>query len=321
MRSGKAGCRGADGLERSDLWLDQPDAHDRVDDRLARGLVSAEEASGLHGFVDDGFLEFHLDIDEEFCRGFDDEVARIWNERPADLAVSLFDGPTSFADYDGRVRNIGYRIPDLHSHSAHARALYLHPAMFRMIELIYDQPAMAFQSLYFEYGSGQALHRDPMFVVTNPVSHLLASWVALEDVAPDSGPLAYVPGSHRWPWFEFEPGTVVCGQKVGPERREEFNEWKRTMLRERGVEATPFTGRRGDAFIWHGGLLHGGIPVENRKLTRKSFVVHYCTAGHYSSRTAGMRVRDGEGWRRETRSTQRVIESDHGRGLDNPLRT
>ena len=78
--------------------------------------------------------------------------------------------------------------------------------MFRMVELIYDQPAISFQSLYFEYGSQQALHRDPMFVVTDPPSHLLASWVALEDIAPDSGPLAYVPKSHRLPWFEFEPG-------------------------------------------------------------------------------------------------------------------
>ncbi len=305
----------------SDLWLDQPDAHERIDDRLARDLVSADEAAGLHGFVDDGYLKFHLAIDDAFCRGFDSEVSRIWEERPPDLAVSLFDGPTAFSDYDGRVRNIGYRIPDLHSHSAHARDLYLHPTMFRMMELIYGEPAVAFQSLYFEYGSGQALHRDPMFVVTKPVSHLLASWVALEDVDPDSGPLAYVPGSHRWPWFEFEPGTVVCGPKVTKERREEFDVWKRSMMRERGVEAMPFTGRRGDAFIWHGGLLHGGIPVHDRTLTRKSFVVHYSTAAHYTSRTAMMRVREGEGWRRRTHSTETVLERDGGRGLDNPLRT
>ena len=147
-----------------------------------------------------------------------------------------------------------------------------------MVELIYGEPAISFQSLYFEYGSGQALHRDPMYVVTTPPSHLLASWVALEDIAPESGPLAYVPKSHRLPWFEFEPGTVVCGQKVSKERREEFNEWRRATLIEQGLETVAFTPQRGDAFIWHGSLLHGGIPVENRNLTRKSFVVHYCTA-------------------------------------------
>src|SRR6266516_4337125 len=77
---------------------------------------------------------------------------------------------------------------------------------FRFVELIFGAPAIAFQSLYFEYGSQQGLHRDPMFVVTDPPSHLLASWVALEDITPDSGPLAYVPGSQHLPWYEFEPG-------------------------------------------------------------------------------------------------------------------
>jgi hypothetical protein len=303
------------------LWLDQPDAHARIDERLARALVSAEEAGLLHGFVDDGYIKFRIDLDEGFSQGFDDEVSRIWEERPSDLAISLFDGPTAFSDYDGRVRNVGYRIPDLHSHSDHALDLYLHPTMFRMVELIYDQPAISFQSLYFEYGSQQALHRDPMYVVTDPAAHLLASWVALEDIVPESGPLAYVPRSHHLPWFEFDSDTVVCGQKVPKDKREEFEEWKRDTIRDCGLEVEAFTCRRGDAFIWHAGLLHGGSRIGDRERTRKSFVVHYCTAANYASRGAGMRVRDGDGWRREQRRTDTVIERGHARGLDNPMRT
>jgi phytanoyl-CoA hydroxylase len=305
----------------SDLWLDQPDAHERIEERLGRGSVSAEEAGLLHSFVDDGCIKFRVAVDEQFSSGFDDEVSRIWDERPKDLAISLFDGPTAFSDYDGRVRNVGYRIPDLHSHSDHARDLYLHPTMFRMVELIYDQPAISFQSLYFEYGSQQALHRDPMYVVTNPASHLLASWVALEDIVPESGPLAYVPKSHHLPWFEFEPDTVVCGQKVPKEKREAFEEWKRDTIRDRQLDVEAFTCNRGDAFIWHAGLLHGGSRIADRERTRKSFVVHYCTASNYSSRGASMRVRDGDGWRREHKRTDTVIERGHSRGLDNPMRT
>ena len=45
---------------------------------------------------------------------------------------------------DGPVREIGYRIPDLHSHSSHARELYLHPKVFRMVELIYGAPATVY---------------------------------------------------------------------------------------------------------------------------------------------------------------------------------
>ncbi len=305
----------------SDLWLDQPDAHARIEERLGRGDFSAEEASLLHGFVDDGYIKYRIAVDEQFSRGFDDDVSRIWEARPKDLAVSLFDGPTAFSDYDGRVRNVGYRIPDLHSHSPHALDLYLDPTTFRLIELIYGRPAIAFQSLYFEYGSQQALHRDPMYVVTKPPAHLLASWVALEDISPDSGPLAYVPKSHRLPWFEFEPDTIACGQRVPKERREAFEEWKRDTIRDEHLEVEAFTCRRGDAFIWHAGLLHGGSRIGNREQTRKSFVVHYCTAANYASRGASMRVRDGDGWRRDQRRTDTVIERGHGRGLDNPMRT
>ena len=315
---------GSEVLElQSDLWLDQPDAHERIEERRASGRVSDAEAALLHGFVDEGYMKFPLELDDDFCAGFDDEVSRLWRERPDDLAVSPPgpEGPLAFSQYDGPVRVPGYRIPDLHSHSEHARAMYLQPTIFRMIELIYDQPAIVFQSLYFEYGSGQALHRDPMFVVTDPPAHLLASWVALEDVEPTSGPLAYVPKSHRWPWFEFDEGTVVCGAKVPPQKRKEHAEWTRAMIKEQELEVLPFTCRRGDAFIWHAGLLHGGSPIEDAEQTRRSFVVHYCTAANKKSRTASMRVHDGERWRRTARTTETVIASDHGRGLDNPLRT
>jgi Phytanoyl-CoA dioxygenase (PhyH) len=306
---------------KSDLWLDQPDAHDRIDERLAGGRLTDAEAEGLHSFADLGYLTVSLDLDARFCAGFDADVARLWSDRPADLAVSPPStvGPTRFSDYDGEPRPVGYRIPDMHSHSEHALDLYLSSRLFRAIQLIYDAPAIAFQSLYFEYGSQQTLHRDPMFVVTNPTSHLLASWVALEDISPDSGPLAYVPKSHRLPWFEFTPGSVVCGHGVPPETRIAFAEWTREQLAANHLEAKPFTCRRGDAFIWHGSLYHGGTPIKFPEQTRKSFVTHYCTAEHYRSRTASMRVHKEEGWRHVTSTTDRVIERDQQRGLDNPV--
>ena len=306
----------------SDLWLDQPDAHERIDRLRSDGQVADDEATRLHTFVDAGYLKLTIDLDERASAGFEADVARLWRERPADLAVSPPgpESPVSFCDYDGPTRPRGYRIPDLHSHSEHALDLYLHRELFRMVELIYGEPALAFQSLYFEQGSEQALHRDPMFVHTVPATHLVASWVALEDVTIESGPLIYVPKSHRLPWFEFTPGSIAAGRDAPPEKQREFSQWKQDVMRAAGLEATPFCCRRGDVFIWHAGLLHGGAPILDPALTRRSLIVHYSTAANYRSRTSRMRVRAGNGWRRVPSTTERVITRAGRRGLDNPQR-
>src|SRR5690242_3022899 len=86
----------------SDLWLDQPDAHDRIAEHRSRGDITADEAEQLEQFADLGYLTFSLDLDEAFSRGFDDDVARCWAQRPDDLAVSPPGpgGPTAFSDWD-----------------------------------------------------------------------------------------------------------------------------------------------------------------------------------------------------------------------------
>jgi ectoine hydroxylase-related dioxygenase (phytanoyl-CoA dioxygenase family) len=33
--------------------------------------------------------------------------------------------------------------------------------------------------------------------------------------------------------------------------------------------------KRGDLLIWHGALIHGGTPMLNPGLTRRSFICHY----------------------------------------------
>jgi hypothetical protein len=56
-----------------------------------------------------------LGLDEALCDAVDDEIATLWQRRRADLAVSPHVGrPRSFADYEGPVRQRGYRIPDWH---------------------------------------------------------------------------------------------------------------------------------------------------------------------------------------------------------------
>ena len=63
-----------------------------------RGCMSADEAARLHGFVDDGYLKFPIDLDDEFCAGVRRRrLADLWTERPdgsRGLAAGP-DGPTA----------------------------------------------------------------------------------------------------------------------------------------------------------------------------------------------------------------------------------
>src|SRR5438132_5348881 len=106
-----------------------------------------------------------------------------------------------------------------------------------------------------------------MFVSTNPPLNLCAAWIALEDINADSGPLKYLPGSHRLPWFEFTPGTIACGHGIPPEKFVDFGLSLQQHMREHGLEWRELTCKRGDAFIWHGGLVHGGATIENSERT------------------------------------------------------
>jgi hypothetical protein len=46
-------------------------------------------------------------------------------------------------------------------------------------------------------------HQDRQYWgIWTPESELLTAWVALSDVTPDSGPMRFVPGSHRWGLLE-----------------------------------------------------------------------------------------------------------------------
>ena len=51
-----------------------------------------------------------------------------------------------------------------------------------------------------------------------------------------------------------------------------------SQVSERGLRKEPFFAKKGDVFIWHAHLLHGGGPINDPGRTRRSTVFHYFTA-------------------------------------------
>jgi len=168
------------------------------------------------------------------------------------------------------------RLVCLHNASIAAKKISLHRNVVGFIRHLFREDVALMASLTFLEGSEQLIHQDHSYVVAAEPSHLCATWVALEDISPEAGPLAYYPGSHVLPKYDWGDGMFRTPNSTGSDQA--FADHIHARAKEAGLQATTFAPRKGDVFVWHAALAHGGSAVHNRKLTRKSHVSHYSTA-------------------------------------------
>jgi phytanoyl-CoA hydroxylase len=147
-----------------------------------------------------------------------------------------------------------------------------------ILTMLMDKPVDLFQSINFRTGSQQRSHSDSIHMTTYPFGNIIACWVALEDITADSGPLHYYPSSHKLPYimnkdFDNEGNRWTFGNK-------DYGDYENRIaaeLSKHSLEKQVFLAKKGDVFIWHANLLHGGEPVANSNSSRKSMVLHYYT--------------------------------------------
>ncbi|HJT16963.1 MAG TPA: phytanoyl-CoA dioxygenase family protein [Thermoanaerobaculia bacterium] len=299
------------------IWLDEESAADAIASRAAAGEITATEAANLRKFADDGYVILSIDFSAADAAEFDRQIDRLWREKPPNISFAYDSPPLRFSTADEATqRKPRYRIHDLHSRFDLALQLYLQPLLHRYSTLILGEPAVATQSLYFEFGSQQVLHRDSIVVPTPRFGHLIAAWIALEDIDPQSGALAYVPGSHKLPFYEFAPGEYMFdGRRMGAAEAQAAMKYHDEECARRGLAPELFIAKRGEVLLWHSALLHGGGPVGDDRLTRKSFVVHYSTMRNHPTREAAVAEEGGETvW-----TTRELVSRDGCFGFANPL--
>lgn len=310
----------SDNFLTSPLWFDQEDAPQQLQEKLRRKEISETEAKLIAKFREDGYAMLDIDGIDAAIDNLQSGIDRLWKNPPFDLAAAgpghdrplpMSEGVKLFG------REPGVRLLDIHSHIPGAQELYLNEQLHRLCTVLFDAEAIATQSLYFEYGSTQSLHRDPWYVNHNPRSHLLAAWFALEDIHPDAGPLNYVPGSHKLPYFRFNTDDIVFHDpRVSNEERiaavADMN--RQIAAHDRAPQAA--LPKRGQVFLWHGNLIHGGSRVVNPAITRRSLVVHFGRADTQKRRGASFFY---EGTSRTFFTTAMCGNGAGIRGWGNPL--
>jgi hypothetical protein len=304
------------------LWLDDDGAKRLIDDKLQGGEVNAEEAENLRKFAVDGYFITKLDVAAEDAAAIDRDVDRLWREKPSNMSFAYDSPPLRFstADEDAQ-RRPRYRIHELHCASPVGLRLTLDSTLHRYAALILGETAIATQSLYFEFGSQQMLHRDSTVVPTPEFGRLVAAWIALEDITPESGPLAYVPGSQKFPFI----GIHGDAEYVYDPSRHTADEVDKAVrfyddeLRKSGLPTHHFLARRGEVLVWHSALMHGGAPPSSPERTRKSLVVHYSTLRNNRSRLCAVsEPLDGIAGE-NVFETDAILERDGAYAFGNPL--
>ena len=186
------------------------------------------------------------------------------------------------------IRGPGVKFNHLHVSSFHAARLSLVRPVQEFLRAIFVSPATALQSLTFWKGSQQPTHIDYPYVrMQRRLSHLAASWIPLEDVHPDAGPLAYYPGAHRTDitgFFDWGGGEITPQPEKTVKNGMQFASYLDEKLQTASIQPAVFCPKKGDALIWHGNMPHRGTPIRNNELTRKSYVTHYTGVDDYPSR-------------------------------------
>jgi Phytanoyl-CoA dioxygenase (PhyH) len=240
-------------------WLDRPDARTALsaDPRLSSFPESTQKS--LLGWIDDGYM-----ILPKF---FDDAAIDAINSSLDDL-IDRGEASTSPRDRS--------RIMNPFLESKEVSDALTNPELLRLLSFALGRDVRLFQGMHFFVGSQQAAHSDFFHMSTEPIGYLIAIWVALEDVSPDSGPVYYYPGSHKLPYLMTEGLEVRSGPLfVAKGKDEEYNRRLSTAVEEAGIEPVEFLAKKGDVLVWHANLVHGGHSIERSGATRRSIVAHY----------------------------------------------
>ena len=252
-----------------ELWIDR-----RADIAAHMEQVPADIRPYLQDFIETGYIVFPGAVPDETIDRIIADKNRIYDE-PEKFVLKkkgAYIDPVALEKLDR-----ADRVADLFAISPAARDAIATPLVTRFLRTIFEDDPIAMQSIYFEYGSQQALHQDTAYVISEKPLSLAACWIALEDIKAGSGELVYYPGSHRFdPYLfsgEFKNWTP---KRDGQEQHQAFLQGLHTQAQARGIAQEAFLARKGDILVWHADLAHGGAPISLPDQTRMSLVAHFC---------------------------------------------
>lgn len=267
-------------------WVDADDADvRRYADQIQEDL-GFDLANALDRWRTQGYVVFEQVVNWQLIDALENDIAYLKRHfRDFELQAEYKGEQRALKDFrEDELDLEGVKFNSIQSISRAAALLSMTREVSVFLRHVFKSPAVVMQSLTFWKGSQQPIHIDYPYVrCQNILAHLAASWIPLEDVHPDSGPLAYYPGSHHPSvsgFFDWGGGSILY--EADSERTPmQFADYLATQMRLNHIEPKVFCPRKGDVLIWHGNLAHEGTPIRDPSRSRKSYVTHYTSLAAY----------------------------------------
>lgn len=263
-------------------WIDYSD---RDIERYVKGLANPQDydlKAMLEHWVEHGVVIFEGAIDKKLLDLLDEDLDYlVHHNKEFELEIDRRSERMAISSLEKEdlISETSLKFTNIQTISRAAQHLSCSRLVASFLRHIFLDAPVQMQSLLFYKGSQQPLHLDYPYVRNQTqIAKMAASWIPMEDIHEDAGPLAYYCGSHvpeKMPFFDWGDGNIVMDPDAS-RNPVDFANYLYAEMERLKIAPKIFLPKRGDVLIWHAYLAHEGTPIKNPSLTRKSYVTHYC---------------------------------------------
>ncbi|WP_423679142.1 MULTISPECIES: phytanoyl-CoA dioxygenase family protein [unclassified Undibacterium] len=284
----------------SATWIDQENAN--IDEYVKRhgDSVDFDLHEKLTSWREKGYVAFEQVVPHDLIDALVGDIEYLRKHyRDFELYAELRGVIKPIGEFSEEELSLdGVKFNSIQTVSLAAARLSLVKEVSSFLGHVFQSPACALQSLTFYKGSQQSIHVDYPYVrCQTQLAKLAASWIPLEDIHPESGPLVYYPGSHKTEisdFFDWGEGSILFEQD-SQRQPHELSVYLAERMKNAGIEPEVFCPKKGDVFIWHGNLSHEGSKILNEELTRRSYVTHFTSLDAYPPEHKHPSAKNGSG--------------------------
>ena len=127
------------------------------------------------------------------------------------------------------------------------------------------------QNMLFDKSTGTIDHADTWYLDTKPRGHMIAAWIALEDINESAGRFFVYPKSHK----------LTIQENINKTFKDNYlyAKFMHKFIKENNLKKFAPAMRKGDVLFWHPFTLHGSLSQKDNKYSRKSLTAHYHPVG------------------------------------------